>query len=99
MPRISHDKLSVKLRAIADPHRREILQMLAERGQCAIGKPVGMCPSDVEARLGISQPTVSHHLRILAAAELVIKQKIGQWIWFRRNENEVKNLSRALKTL
>jgi ArsR family transcriptional regulator len=99
MPRISHDKLSVKLRAIADPQRREILQMLGERGQCSIGKAVGMCASDVEERMKISQPTVSHHLRILTKAGLVIREKIGQWIWFRRNENELKTLGRELRGL
>jgi ArsR family transcriptional regulator len=99
MPKISPDKLSLKLRAIADLHRREILHMLAERGQCSIDKPVGMCATDVEARLGISQPTVSHHLRILTRAGLVTRQKIGQWIWFRRNETEVKALGRDLRTL
>ena len=99
MPKISHDKVSVKLRAIADLHRREILHMLGERGQCSIGKPVGMCASDVEARLGISQPTVYHHLRILTRAGLVTRQKVGQWIWFRRNENEVRVLGRELRGL
>ncbi len=99
MPKISNDKLSLKLRAIADLHRRQILQMLGEKGQCSIDKPVGMCASDVESRLGISQPTVSHHLRILAAAGLVTKQKIGQWIWFKRNEAEVKALAKELRTL
>src|SRR5512142_2003299 len=99
MPKISHDKLSVKLRAIADPHRREILRMLGEKGQCSIDKPVGMCASDVEARLGIAQPTVSHHLRILAAAGLVTKQKVRQWIWFRRNESAVRALGRELKKI
>jgi ArsR family transcriptional regulator len=99
MPKISNDKVSLKLRAIADLHRREILRMLGERGQCSIDKPVGMCASDVEARLGISQPTVSHHLRILSAAGLVTKQRVGQWIWFQRNEKEVKALGRELREL
>ena len=99
MPKISNDKLSVKLRAIADLHRREILHMLGEKGQCSIDKPVGMCASDVEARLGIAQPTVSHHLRILTAAGLVTKEKVGQWIWFRRNEGEVRTLGKELRRL
>jgi ArsR family transcriptional regulator len=99
MPKISKDKLSLKLRAIADLHRREILRMLGERGQCSIDKPVGMCATDVEARLGISQPTVSHHLRILSTAGLVTSQKVGQWVWFQRNEKEVRAFGRELKNL
>jgi ArsR family transcriptional regulator, arsenate/arsenite/antimonite-responsive transcriptional repressor len=99
MPKISHDKLSVRLRAIADPHRREILRMLGERGQCSIDKPYGMCASDIEQRLKIAQPTISHHLRILVGAGLVIKERVGQWIWFHRNERELKALGREMKNL
>jgi len=99
MPNISKDETSVKLRAIADLHRREIPRMLGEKGQCSIDKPVGMCASDVEARLGIAQPTVSHHLRILTSAGLVTKEKVGQWIWFRRNEAAVKALGRELRKI
>ena len=99
MPKISHDKLSVRLRAIADPHRREILHMLGERGQCSIDKPYGMCASDIEQRLKIAQPTISHHLRILVNAGLVIKERVGQWIWFHRNEPELKALGREMKNL
>ena len=99
MPKISKDKLSLRLRAIADLHRREILRMLGEKGQCSIGKPIGMCASDVEARLGIAQPTISHHLRILVAAGLVTKQKVGQWIWFRRNESELRELGKELRRI
>lgn len=99
MPKISNDRFSLKLRAIADLHRRKILRMLGERGQCSIEKPVGMCASDVEARLGISQPTVSHHLRILISAGLVTSQKVGHWMWYQRNEREVKALGRELKHL
>ena len=99
MPRISHDKLSVRLRAIADSHRREILRMLAERGQCSIDKPYGMCASDIESRLKIAQPTISHHLRILVSAGLVVKERAGQWIWFHRNEPELKALGKEMKSL
>lgn len=99
MPKISHDKLSVRLRAIADPHRREVLLMLGERGQCSINKPYGMCASDIEQRLKIAEPTISHHLRILVNAGLVIKERVGQWIWFHRNEPELKALGREMKNL
>jgi len=99
MPKISHDKLSVRLRAIADPHRREILRMLALRGHCSIDKPYGMCATDIENRLKIAQPTISHHLRILVSASLVVKERVGQWIWFHRNEGELKVLLKEMKNL
>ena len=99
MPRISQDKLSVKIRAIADPHRRQILHMLSQRGKCSLDKPTGLCASDIEARLKISQPTISHHMRILAEAGLVEPKKIGQWMWYRRNEAELKSLAKELRGL
>ncbi len=99
MPRISHDKTSVALRAIADPHRREILSMLSERGQCSLDKPVGMCAADIEGRMKLTQPTISHHMRILVGAGLVQATKIGQWRWYKRNEPAIKELARGLRGL
>jgi len=99
MPRVSKDKLSVKIRAIADPHRRQILQMLAKRGKNSVDKSTGLCASDIESRLKITQPTISHHMRILSEAKLVTSQKIGQWMWYRRNETEIRSLAKALREL
>jgi DNA-binding transcriptional ArsR family regulator len=96
-PLAAGDHLSVKLRAIADPTRRQILNMLREKGQCSLDKPIGMCASDVEQRLSLAQPTVSHHLRLLKRAGLVETKKIGQWIWFRRNESALRHLLRTIK--
>jgi ArsR family transcriptional regulator len=91
------DHLSAKLRAIADPTRRQILHMLREKGQCSLDKPTGMCASDVEQRLSLAQPTVSHHLRLLKKAGLIEAKKIGQWIWFRRNESALRRLFTDVK--
>lgn len=99
MPRVSKDKLSVRIRAIADPHRRQILHMLSERGKNSLDKATGLCASDIEGRLKISQPTISHHMRILTEAGLVTSQKIGQWMWYRRNEAEIRALSKELRGL
>jgi DNA-binding transcriptional ArsR family regulator len=96
-PLAAGDHLSMKIRAIADPTRRQILQMLREKGQCSLDKPIGMCASDVEQRLSLAQPTVSHHLRLLKTAGLVETKKIGQWIWFRRNESALRELLKSMK--
>jgi DNA-binding transcriptional ArsR family regulator len=84
------------LSAIADPTRRRILSLLKEKGCCSIEKSVGMCACDIEAKVELSQPTVSHHMKILTTAGLVEAEKIGQWMWYRRNE---KNLRDALNSL
>jgi ArsR family transcriptional regulator len=69
------------LHAIADPTRRRILQALKERGGCSIGKNVGLCAGDIEERVRLSQPTISHHMAILTKAGLVETKKHGQWRW------------------
>ena len=89
-------ELNTVLSAIADPTRRRILSLLKEKGCCSIGKSVGMCACDIEAKVELSQPTVSHHMKILTNAGLVESEKIGQWMWYRRNE---RNLRDALSTL
>jgi ArsR family transcriptional regulator len=90
------NELNTMLSAIADPTRRRILSLLKEKGCCSIEKSTGMCACDIEAKVELSQPTVSHHMKVLTKAGLVEAEKIGQWMWYRRNE---KNLRDALSAL
>jgi ArsR family transcriptional regulator len=85
------------LHAVADPTRRRILQALKERGGCSLDKDVGLCASDIEQRIRLSQPTISHHMSILKKAGLVEARKLGQWMWYRRNETAFREFTRALK--
>jgi DNA-binding transcriptional ArsR family regulator len=88
------------LHAIADPTRRRILVALKQRGGNVSGKNNGLCAGDIEERMQLSQPTISHHMGILTKAGLVEVVKQGQWRWYRRNEKVlrrvVKNLRREL---
>jgi len=63
-------------RALADPTRRNILQLLRQRD---------MTPSELLARIEVSQPTLSHHLDILKRAGLVDAQREGQFIRYSLN--------------
>ena len=85
------------LHAVADPTRWRILQALKERGGCALGKEVGLCASDIEQRIHLSQPTISHHMAILKKAGLVETQKLGQWMWYRRKEGVLRRFARRLR--
>jgi len=85
------------LQAVRDPNRRRILEALKERGACSIGKDVGLCASDIELRVKLSQPTISHHMAVLERAGLVEARKVGQWRWYKRNENTLKEFARTLK--
>jgi ArsR family transcriptional regulator len=89
--------LNRTLHAIADPTRRRILQALKERGACSIGKDVGLCASDLEPRVHLSQPTISHHMSILTKAGLVDAKKLGQWMWYRRNETALREFVHKLR--
>ena len=71
-----HDLTRI-LSAVADPTRRRILQALKERGGCSIDKEEGLCASDIEQRIHLSQPTISHHMAILAKAGLVEAKKLA----------------------
>jgi len=85
------------LHAVADRTRRRILQVLKERGACSLGKEVGLCACDIEHRVRLSQPTISHHMSILHKAGLVEAKKQGQWRWYRRNETALRELARNLR--
>lgn len=89
--------LNSMLQAVVDPTRRRILQALKERGGCSIGKDVGLCASDIEQRIHLSQPTISHHMSILKKAGLVEAKKLGQWMWYRRNESALHEFARTLR--
>ena len=93
----SRKPLDEMLVAIADPTRRRILAALKARGECSIGKDVGLCASDIESRIHLSQPTISHHMAVLCRSGLVEAKKLGQWMWYQRNEAKLRELTTRLK--
>ena len=90
------------LHAIADPARRRILAVLKEHGsstqKSSPGKSMGLCAGDIEERIGLSQPTISHHMAILTRVGLVEAVKRGQWRWYRRNHTAMRQLVKMLRT-
>jgi DNA-binding transcriptional ArsR family regulator len=98
-----NNSLDHTLHAIADPTRRRILAALKHRGPVAasppaVGKHVGLCAGDIEERVQLSQPTISHHMAILTKSGLVDAVKQGQWRWYRRNEKALRRLVKTLRT-
>jgi DNA-binding transcriptional ArsR family regulator len=92
------------LHAIADPTRRRILQALkageAEAkaaGQKAEANGLCLCAGDIEERVRLSQPTISHHMAVLTKAGLVEATKKGQWRWYRRNEKALRQVVKTLR--
>lgn len=78
--------------ALGDPVRLHLLHLIAS----AEGGEVCVC--DLVEPVGRSQPTVSHHLKILAEAGLVTSEKRGKWSWYSIVENRVAALRDALAT-
>ncbi|HET9308147.1 MAG TPA: metalloregulator ArsR/SmtB family transcription factor [Candidatus Sulfotelmatobacter sp.] len=89
------------LHAIADPTRRKILQVLKEGGpKIAAPNTVPghcLCGGEIEERIRLSQPTISHHMGILTKAGLVEATKHGQWRWYRRNEKAIRQMVKMLR--
>jgi len=90
------------LHAIADPTRRRILQALKDGA--GAGKAAGksaveacLCAGDIEERIHLSQPTISHHMAILTKAGLVEATKRGQWRWYRRDEKAIRQVVKTLR--
>jgi DNA-binding transcriptional ArsR family regulator len=98
----TEESLDRTLHAIADPTRRRILLALklvdadakAPRADAASSC---LCAGDIEARVQLSQPTISHHMAILTRAGLVEATKKGQWRWYRRNEKAIRGVVKALR--
>lgn len=82
--------LSVGFAALADPVRLHLLSMIAAAG------PDGACVCDLIEPSGRSQPTVSHHLRVLREAGLVTSEKRGTWAWYRVLPDRLTELRTAL---
>ena len=94
----SEPSLNRFLAAIGDPTRRLILQVLKEKGGNSLGKETGLCAADIEQRIKLSQPTVSHHMKILERAQLVHATREGHWRWYRRNEKLIREMAKLLKS-
>lgn len=56
-----------------------------------------MCAADLQHEIGLAQPTISHHMRILCEAGLVQGNKLGTWMWYSRDEAALRALSNDLK--
>jgi DNA-binding transcriptional ArsR family regulator len=90
----SQKALQIVLHAISDPTRRRILQVL-KKGSSV--DHAGLCASDIELKIRLSQPTISHHMAVLQKAGLVDARKEGLWRWYRRNEAALNAFTRRLR--
>ncbi len=84
--------LARKLKALADPTRLRLVSMVAaHEGSEA-------CVCDLTEPLGLSQPTISHHLKILVEAGIFSRDKRGVWAYYALVPSAMKALSEVLST-
>jgi ArsR family transcriptional regulator, arsenate/arsenite/antimonite-responsive transcriptional repressor len=83
-------QLAARLKALADPGRLRLLSLLlASDGQEA-------CTCELTGPLGLSQPTVSHHLKKLAEAGLISGERRGVWTYYRVEPQALSALAQVL---
>lgn len=83
-------ELATKLRALADPVRLRLMSHVASRTD------MEACVCDVSAGIELSQPTISHHLKVLREAGLLEAERRGTWVYYRIVPGALQQLSSLL---
>src|SRR5699024_3980775 len=87
-PNVNQNQLfqtyETKFKALADELRLKIMYELNQQGQ--------VCVCDLTDIVGLPQSKLSYHLKILLDAELIEREKIGTWNYYKLNKSGVKNL-------
>ncbi len=80
--------LAPVLAALGDPIRLRLFSLVAAQGEA--------CSCHLEEPLGRSQPTISHHTKVLADAGLIVGDKRGRWMWWSVVPERMATLRRVL---
>jgi ArsR family transcriptional regulator len=83
-------ELAVRLKALADPARLRLMSLIASH----VGAEACVC--DVSVGLDLSQPTISHHLKVLRTAGLLTAERRGSWVYYRVVSDALQQLSLVL---
>lgn len=85
-------RVAEDLKALSDPSRVAIVRILAAAG----GE---VCVCDLEEHLQLSQPTVSHHLRVLTEAGVLERRQRGRWAFFSLRQDRLTELADQVQSL
>jgi ArsR family transcriptional regulator len=83
------EDLAAVFAALGDPIRLRLLSLVASADE--------VCSCNLEGPLDRSQPTISHHTKILAAAGLIEGEKRGRWVWWRAVPERIAAVRGALE--
>lgn len=84
--------LARMFKALSDPTRVKLLSMIAAASDG------GACVCDMTGPVGLSQPTVSHHLKLLVEAGLTTREQRGKWAYYRIAPDVLDSLASSLRT-
>ena len=84
------EALSGSLKAIADPVRLQLISLVAAH------EDAEACVCDLTEPVGLSQPTVSHHLKILVDAGILIREQRGKWAYYRLVPDALHGIARLI---
>ena len=84
------EQVAPLLKALADPVRLRLVSLIAAQPGAEA------CVCDLTDDLDLSQPTVSHHLRVLLDAGIVAREQRGRWAYYRLRQEPLRALSDAL---
>jgi len=84
------ERIAPLVKAIADPVRLRLLSLVASH---ADGEA---CVCDLNDAFDLSQPTISHHLKLLHEAGLLEREKRGVWVYYRVNASALSDLATLL---
>ena len=84
--------MAAKFKALSDPVRLQLLSLVASHG----GGEACVC--DIASGVGVSQPTVSHHLKVLRDAGLLTSQRRASWVYYAVVPETLAALSALLRT-
>ena len=85
------ERLASVIKVVADPTRLRLLSLIAS-------SPEGeLCVCDLTEPLGLSQPTVSHHLKVMAGVGLVAREKRGVWAYYSLDRGAVSRVASLLE--
>jgi len=87
---VAAERLASMFKALADPARVKLVSLIAasDGGEA--------CICDLTEPLGLSQPTVSHHMKMLVDVGLVSRDQRGKWAYYRVNDDVLETLAGAL---
>lgn len=85
------EQLAARLKALADPARLRLLSIVAS------SEDAEACVCDLVDPVGLSQPTVSHHLKVLTTAGFLTRSQRGTWAYYRLVPEALEDVTRILE--